>query len=282
MNRERSTMNIQIQYASDLHLEHHDRRNDGYLIPSMFVKPSAPYLALCGDIGNPDLVAYGALLGWCSKSWKHVFVVAGNHEFYNYRSEAHSDIQTRLNKMREICSHYKNVHFLDCDSYFLAEHNLRILGCTLWSDTSSGDEKMILRCMNDARNILYDKETPLLPHLMTHLHNQHKEWLDKEIQSANHRKEDVLVLTHYLPSFKLIHEKYANNPLNICFASDCEDLIQAPVKGWICGHSHTAVSLEINGVKCAMNPYGYPGERCETQNASAVLELGTKEMIVDI
>jgi len=275
-------MTFQIQYASDFHLEHHDKRNDGYLIPSMFLKPSAPYLALCGDIGNPDLIAYGALLGWCSRSWKEVFMVAGNHEFYNYRSEKPSDIPTRLAKMREICSHYKNVHFLDCDSYLLPEHNLRILGCTLWSDTSIGDEKAILTYMNDARNILYEKEVHLHPSLMANLHFQHKEWLFHGIQKAKETNEDVLVLTHYLPTFKLIHQKYADNPMNMCFASDCEDLIQPPVKAWICGHSHTGVHLEMNGVKCAMNPHGYPGERNETRNPQAVLSLGTKETVVEI
>jgi len=275
-------MTFQIQYASDLHLEHHDRKNEGYIIPSMFLKPSAPYLALCGDIGNPDLMAYEALLAWCSKSWKEVFVVAGNHEFYNYRSETPSDIQTRLQTMREICSHYKNVHFLECESYFLPEQNLRILGCTLWSDTSSGDQKAILRYMNDARNILYEKETPFVPALMTQVHREHKEWLSKEIQAANERGEEVLILTHYLPTYKLIHKKYADNPMNMCFASDCEDLIQAPVKGWICGHSHTGVSLELKGVKCTMNPYGYPGERNETRTTTAVLSFETKETPTDI
>lgn len=275
-------MNFQIQYASDLHLEHHDRKNEGYLIPSMFLKPSAPYLALCGDIGNPDLMAYEALLGWCSKSWKEVFIVAGNHEFYNYRSPSPSDIPTRIAKIHEICSRYKNVHFLDCNSCFLPDHNLRILGCTLWSDTSIGDEKAILLYMNDARNILYEKDTPLHPRLMTKLHREHKDWLAKEIQSAVERGENILVLTHYLPSFKMIHQKYADNPMNMCFASDCEDLIREPIQAWICGHSHTGVHLEINGVKCAMNPYGYPGEKNETRSTSAVLRLGSKGEVMDI
>lgn len=266
-------MSFQIQYISDTHLEHHDRRNEGYLVPSMFVKPSAPYLALCGDIGNPDLLAYEAFLRWCSMSYKLVFLVAGNHEFYNYRSPQPSDIPTRTQRLKEICARYKNIVYLDCTSHSLEQYNLRILGCTLWSDTSEGDEAKIITYMNDARNIHAEGTEPLVPHRMTALHKQHKEWLSKEIQAAKKAGESVLVLTHYLPSFQLIHEKYQGHPLNLCFASNCEDLLVDPVKAWICGHSHTGVKKEINGVLCVMNPYGYPGEKVETRNSQAVLTL---------
>ena len=277
-------MNFQIQYISDLHLEHHDKQNQGYLIPSMFLKPSAPYLALCGDIGNPDLAAYEAFLGWCSRSYTLVFLIAGNHEYYNYRSPAKGDMHTRKEKISRITAQFKNVYFLDCSSYYIAEFNIRVLGCTLWSDTSSGDDAKIITYMNDARNILVDKdtETHLVPKRMTALFQEEKAWLLNQIQLAKERKEEVLVLTHYLPSFQLIAEKYKDNPLNMCFASDCEDLLQVPVKAWICGHSHTGVRKDINGVRCVMNPYGYPGERVETRSSTSVLNLGTKAETVDL
>jgi predicted phosphohydrolase len=273
---------VSIQYLSDIHLEHHDKRNEGYLIPSMFIKPSAPYLALCGDIGNPDLLAYGAFLGWCSRSFELVFLVAGNHEYYNYRSSTSFDMGQRKEMLRSLTANYKNVMFLDCSSYYLANHNLRILGCTLWSDTSSGSNEKIIRYMNDTRNILKEKDQHLLPKDMTALHFEEKNWLNNEIEFAKNRGEDVLVLTHYLPSFRLTAEKYKDNPLNMCFASDCETLMRDPVKAWICGHSHTGIQLEINGVKCRMNPYGYPGEHVETRNTTAVLQLGTKDEVVEL
>lgn len=273
-------MAFEIQYVSDLHLEHHDKKNEGYIVPSMFITPTAPYLALCGDIGNPDLMAYEAFLAWCSKSWKQVFLVAGNHEYYNYRSKTLSDIPTRAKKIREIASRYKNLVFLDCDSYFLAEHNLRVLGCTLWCDTSSGDMTKIVTYMNDTRNIFIENDTNLLPNRMTALHLEEKEWLTTQIEAAEKSGESVLILTHYLPSFQLIHEKYQGNPMNICFASNCEELIKPPVKAWICGHSHTGVTLEINGTLCTLNPYGYPGEKVETRSSKATLTLGTKEVDV--
>lgn len=277
-----SKMDFKIQYASDLHLEMHDKQNEGYFVPSMFLKPTAPYLALCGDIGIPELVAYDALLSWCSKSWKVIFVVAGNHEYYNYRCESRSDMVAKNDLLRSLCNKYSNVKFLDCDSYYFSEHNVRVLGCTLWTDTSIGDQYIMTKYMNDYRNINAVGDLSLSPPIVSELHTTQRKWLEKEINKAEQKGEDVLVLTHHLPSFRLIHEKYEGNPLNMCFASDCEDLLRSPVKGWICGHSHTGMRLEIHGVECRMNPYGYPGERVETRSREAVLSLGAKEVLLDI
>jgi predicted phosphodiesterase len=267
-------MTFNLQYVSDIHLEAHDKRDTGSISPEMFVKPSAPYLALCGDISIPDLKSYDAFLEWCSSRWEKIFLVAGNHEYYNFRCKEKTDMAAKKKKLEEIVAKYPNIHFLECSSYYLEEYNLRILGCTLWSDTSIGDRIKILTYMNDGRSIRYQGEYPLLPEMMTELHLDQYEWLYEEINKAEERKEQVVVLTHYMPSFQLVAEKYQDNPLNMCFASDCEELMRPPVKAWICGHSHTGVKKEINGVLCLMNPFGYPGERVDSRSREAVLTLG--------
>ena len=270
-------MPIEIQYVSDIHLEAHDRKDEGHITPSMFVQPKAPYLALCGDIGNPYLKAYEAFLSWCSKSWKLIFLVSGNHEYYNYRSPIKSDMPTRNQRIREIVKQFPNIIYLDCSSYTMPEHNLVILGCTLWSDTSVGDEMKIITYMNDARSIYLSGTDNLIPSKMTALHFQQKDWLQGEIEKAEKKGQDVLVLTHYLPSYQLVADIYSDSPLNMCFASNCEDIIKAPVKVWICGHSHTGADMMINGVRCLMNPYGYPGERVKTRSTQKTILLETKE-----
>ncbi len=266
-------MNFKIQYVSDIHLEFHDKYNEGQITPSMFLKPSAPYLALCGDIGIPELRAYETFLAWCSQEYEKVFIVAGNHEYYTYRCPIKNDMPTKQKRIREIVSQYPNIYFLDCNSYYEENYNLRILGCTLWSDVSLADERQIIKYMNDYRNIFIEGINSLLPRKMTEFHVEQKSWLHQEIEKAAEKNENLLILTHYLPSFKLIAAKYEDNPLNMCFATDCEDLMKAPVKGWICGHSHTGVTKEIRGVQLCMNPYGYTGERVETRDRAKVLEL---------
>ena len=266
-------MKFSIQYVSDIHLEHHDKYNEGQITPHMFVKPSAPYLALCGDIGIPELKAYETFLQWCSNNWEKVFLVAGNHEYYTYRCPTKNDMQFKKQKIRDLVTKYPNLYFLDCDSHYLQEYNVRILGCTFWSDMSGLDEKYILQGMNDSKQIYLSGAKPALPRDFTAIHCSEKEWIQKEIESARKANESVFILTHYLPSYKLIAEKYKDNPLNLCFASHCEDLLKAPVKGWLCGHSHTGVTIQIQDVLCSLNPYGYTGERVETRDRTKVITL---------
>jgi UDP-2,3-diacylglucosamine pyrophosphatase LpxH len=264
---------MDIQYISDIHLEFHDKHNKGALQPDMFVKPAAPYLALVGDIGIPDLQSYKVFLEWCSQNWKQVFLVAGNHEYYNVRCDIKTDIETKEKKIQDICETLPNVSFLNCSSVYLKEYNLRILGCTLWSYIPESIQEKAITYMNDARQILAHNNTPFTPWHMTQQHIQQKQWLHEEINGCKLNNEKCLVLTHYLPSFTLIHEKYKENMLNFCFASESDELFREPVVGWICGHTHTGMKRIIEGIPCMINPYGYPHEQVETRNREAVFHI---------
>lgn len=262
-----------IQYISDIHLEFHDKHNIGSLQPDMFVKPVAPYLVLAGDIGIAELNSYPVFLNWCSSKWQHVFLIAGNHEFYNVRCPVKRDMATKKEDIRLVCEGLPNVHFLDCSSYYLPEENLRILGCTLWSHIPESIQVKAITYMNDSRQILQFNDVPFTPSAISDVHNKEKQWLNQEIQQCEANNERCLVVTHYLPSFDLIHEKYKGNFLNVCFASDCDELFRPPVVGWICGHTHTGMRVNIHGIPCVINPYGYPHEVVETRDRAAVLTL---------
>lgn len=264
---------MNIQYISDIHLEFHDKHNKGALQPDMFVKPVAPYLVLAGDIGIPELKSYETFLAWCSKNWKQIFLVAGNHEFYNIRCPVKSDMTSKKEQLKKLCEPYPNIHFLDCSSYYLPEQNLRILGCTLWSEIPECLTEKVITYMNDARQIQIQKDVPFTPWAMTEQHEKEKQWLNQEIHKCELTNERCLVITHYLPSFELIHEKYQGHFLNACFASNCDDLFRPPVVGWICGHTHTGMKKFIHGIPCCVNPHGYPHETVETRDRFAVLEL---------
>ncbi len=262
---------MHIQYISDIHLEFHDKQNKGAIQPEMFVKPVAPYLALVGDIGIPELASYRTFLHWCSQRWKQVFLVAGNHEFYNVRCPFKTDMESKKEIIQTICEGLANVHFLDCSSVYLPEENLRILGCTFWSDIPDGIKEKAMLYMNDSKQILHQKDIPLSPWLFSELHDREKQWLNQEIHKCELTNERCLVLTHYLPSYSLIHEKYQGHFLNACFASNSDDLFRPPVIGWICGHTHTGMKQQIHGIPCVLNPFGYPGEDVETRDRMATL-----------
>lgn len=261
---------MDIQYISDLHLEFYDEKPLPY---ESFLTPVAPYLVLAGDIGIPDLKGYGLFLEWCSSRWEKIFVVAGNHEYYTSKTPLKLDLETKEAKIRSICESYPNIYFLQCDSVLIPEHKVRILGCTLWSSVPDSVKEMAMLYMNDSRQILLSGSQRFTPWSMTDLHERHRLWLEEAIQNCEQKNERCLVITHYLPSYSLIAEKYEGHPLNSCFASDCEDLMRPPVVGWFCGHSHTGVQKTIRGSVCVLNPYGYPGEDVETRSKTAVLRL---------
>jgi len=264
---------MMVQYVSDIHLEFHDKMNTGSLQPLLFVKPVAPYLVLAGDIGVPDLKGYSVFLQWCSENWNAVFLVAGNHEYYNFRCPEKTTMSQKNQKLVEICKQFPNVHFLDRSSVYLPDENLRILGCTLWTDIPDSVEDKAAIHMNETRQVLDWQGGPLYPWTISRLHHVEKQWLLQEIERCEINLEKCLVVTHHLPSYSLIHEKYAGSSLNCCFASHSEDLFRPPVVGWICGHTHTGMKRTLRGIPCVINPVGYPGEVVESKDTAAVLHL---------
>jgi len=263
---------MRIQYVSDIHLEFYDKKNKGEIHPEIYLKPSAEYLALCGDIGIPDLASYKPFLTWCSSKWKGVFVVAGNHEYYNVRCEPRTDMDHKKQLMRIACANLPNVYFLDCDSVWLESEKIRVIGCTLWSEIHDETLKKAELDISDPRQILIDATSPATPEILRELHRIELDWLRDAIGNARVKGEKVLVLTHYLPTYQLIADKYVGNEMNSCFASHCEDVIRPPIVAWICGHSHCGKTVTINGVLCTLNPFGYPGESVPTRTRDAVLE----------
>ena len=223
---------MRVQYISDIHLEMYKEN----VSPDLFTKlirPEAPYLALCGDIGIPDFVNYENFLNWCSRRWTKVFLVAGNHEYYNWNCPVKTDMEAK---------------------------KAMILGCTLWSDIDQNLIDEASKETNDYRQIFVEGTKPGLPGLLRELHYKERSWLQQEIHKADLTGERCLVLTHYLPSYELVHTKYKAYANTSYFASHCDNLIRPPVTGWICGHSHAGAILKIHGIPCALNPVGYPGE----------------------
>lgn len=264
---------FRLQYASDLHLEFHDRKDNGNIPCEMFIKPVAEHLALCGDIGFPERPALLSFLSWCSRSFKEVYWLPGNHEFYNGGLEKKATRDEKLAICQRLCDGFKNVHFMHRKIRSVPGWNLRIAGCTMWTKIEPEKDMKVVLGMNDARQIYIADGINAMPDDFRQWHSEDKVWLESEIAAAQKAQEDLIVLTHHLPSYKLVHPKYEGHPLNFCFATDLEQMMRAPVRGWLCGHSHTASEVEINGIKCGLNPFGYPGESGSGYSREKVLEI---------
>ena len=116
---------VSFQILSDLHLEV-NQQYSSYEIPAC-----AEYLILAGDIGRlTDYNDYRNFLQKQTDRFRSVFLLLGNHEFYNETFDTGIEMAKQLEEDpafdgRLIVLHQKR--------YDVPGSNVSILGCTLWS-----------------------------------------------------------------------------------------------------------------------------------------------------
>ena len=179
-------------------------------------------VALLGDIGNPFTDIYEDFFRYVSDKCDRVFFVPGNHEYWHHKQSE----EKVCDKLKIMCDKLKNVEYLSNTHTKLFDYD--ILGTTLWVPWYK-------------RN--YDISVG---------------WLSDNIASMHDKK--IIVLSHYLPSYKLIVPKYWTKEyksLQQQYASNLEHLMKPNVKFWLCGHSHSTNNSFINGTYCAINAYGH-------------------------
>lgn len=234
-----SRSRYRMQYLSDLHLEYKS------IVPK--IKPVGTYLALLGDIGNPYHCNYRDFLTQVSYKFEKVFVIPGNHEYWN-----HDNMDATINQIVKITSRFPNLYLLNNDSYQLDD--ITILGTTLWSEIGLSNQSQYNK-RGDHANILY-RDQKITVKDINKIHNKAVAWLEQEIPKS----KKTIVLTHHLPSYQLIIPKYRGvryEMIHDRFASHLDYLIQPSIVAWLSGHSHCRVDMKINGVFCSINAIGH-------------------------
>lgn len=252
-----------FQYASDLHLEFYDKHNKGAIDFRQWIEPAAPYLLLAGDIGQPHRPSYHVFLRQAAANFDRIYLIAGNHEFYHKKES----VETIKENIRSGLP--ANVEFLDT-SLTTTPTGVRILGTTLWSDIKQSEWYEAATFLNDFHQIQSYDMSPWTPmtYIVKHAHERY--WLETELE--NQPTIPTLVMTHHLPSYNCIAEKYNISPMNSCFASNLDDLFASPVKSWVCGHTHSPLITTVNNIPVYINPTGYPGEHRQ-YNRKATFEF---------
>lgn len=233
---------MKIQCISDIHLE--------FLTNTPKVIPRTDVLCLVGDIGYPYSKIYKQFLTEMNSMFKKVFLIAGNHEYYTLGPNFGKDMLMIEEKISKVISenNLTNITFLN-DSYEDYE-GYRFVGTTLWSHISNPDY-----LVNDFEQIL-----DMNVELYNELHSISREIIEEQILES---PLPIIMLTHHMPSYDLIDDKYKGpsmNKYNQCFASDCSKYFVYPIKVWLYGHTHKPKVAIINGIKFLCNPKGYPEE----------------------
>jgi len=239
-----------LQYVSDIHLEYTRK------LPNISVVGN--YLALCGDIGHPFKNNYNDFIKYASERWEKIFLLSGNHCYHNEKNpviiQNMNDID---NKIMEITSKYDNVHYLQ-KNHFILDNDYVILGTTLWSKIHNG------QFYNRRGTLIYNNNIPVDYKFINILHKEQKEWILSTCDNFKDKK--VIVLTHHMPSMKMIHPDFNTTNykyINDWFASDLDYMIKSPIVYWICGHTHRRMEVSVNNIPCLVNPIGYSNEKFE-------------------
>lgn len=217
---------MKLQILSDLHLEFHKDLGDKFI--EQLDPTDVDVLIIAGDLIP---LAYGdaAIKSICDK-YKKVLYVLGNHEFYgstlkNIKFPQHKNLKILNNKVVEI-------------------EGRRFIGSTLWFPKTELALKLA-SWLSDFTEIASSNKIFLK-------NKQSIDFLKKNM------KPDDIVITHHLPSAKLIKPPFENSLTNCFFMCELDELIEEkkPLL-WVHGHSHSSCDIKIADTYCVRNPLGY-------------------------
>lgn len=239
---------MKIRILSDIHLEFLDSYQTQKIVKhilSCCQENDDDVLVLAGDIGRPEYSNYTNFLKAMSNHFKKVFLIAGNHEYYG------GDILTTNELISKLCSTIPNVVFLN--NMVIEYNGFLWVGTTLWSLIK--DPSHVINDVKYIKGLTIDS--------YNQMHRNDRSFLETVLERSVQHQQKVIVITHHLPSFFLISEKYANDPYNQWFASDMDSVLETfstHIPLWIYGHTHVGSDRFIHDTRLVCNPLGYVGE----------------------
>lgn len=237
---------------SDIHLEM-DNLPAKQDVANYFDKDNkADYLFLLGDIGKDYETSYKVFIESCTRNYKKVFLIAGNHEMYG------SSVDETVGRLRDMCKHSDKLIFLNNDTYDIPDCDIRIVGTTLWS-------KVIVNQMSDVRCFIADFHSIKgwnVEH-NNHTHENCVKWLEKEAQKAQTDSKKLIVMTHHAPLLHSCHPKHIGSPLSSAFETDLSQLIErnTHIKLFLHGHTHFSDKRIVGQTVVISNQYGYGADK---------------------
>jgi predicted phosphodiesterase len=262
---------LRVAIVSDLHLEtrrrHLARERDAAAADAAMAAlqeqtrhsaAGADLVVVAGDVaGGSDGLRWAA----ATFGGTPAVYVAGNHEFY--RHERHD----LLRELRAVASPMDQVHFLEQDELRLTlrGRELRVLGCTAWTDYRLYGETGAGEAMRRAEAQMYDHrliangQGTFSAADARQLHGEARAWLSSRL--AHTARGSTVVVTHHAPDARSIEPRFVGDSLSPAFASDLSSLAltYAPAL-WIHGHTHYNVDYAIGATRVVSHQWGYPTE----------------------
>lgn len=263
---------MRVAYCSDLHLEFADLVLDNTI--------QADVLVLAGDILKADdlhsnkninhiepisklgrrqssALIYRNFLKDISNKFKHIIVVAGNHEFYDGKWV------DSIEHLKEEYSSYHNIYFLE--NGIKKIEDCTFIGGTLWTNLNKGDPITVYQIkdlMSDYRVIRNDSReySKLRPIDTLERHRKTLNYFSDTLSQTENEK--FVVVSHHAPSELSVAEMYKDDyVMNGAYFSDLSNFIldNPQIKVWVHGHMHTNFDYNIGDTRVLCNPRGYYG-----------------------
>lgn len=244
---------MKIQYVSDLHLEFPENR---VYLQENPLETAGVILIIAGDtVTDRQKKKVRSFYEQLRKEYRLIISCFGNHDFYRgtidyalpvYHKEAAPN------------------HFL-LNNSSLEFEGIRFLVTTLWSHIPVEFQESVETKMNDYRLIsrrFACEEVPITAADTNRYHDLSLQFLNRELGKPYGGK--TVVISHHLPSYKLLHGDISLTDLRFGYASDLDSLIgSSKIDFWIFGHQHHSVNVEMGDTRLLSNPLGYPDERCQ-------------------
>lgn len=228
---------MRFQTISDIHIDINRVKN--VAIP-FIVEPKAPTLCVLGDLGNPFSDEYKQWYLYHTDLFEDIVFIAGNHEYYNkYGMTA---TETRLT---DIASLSPKLHYLNRSTVTI--DGITIAGTVLWSHIPKQSE-IYCNLISDYRKIIVDN-SKFTAENSNALHQLDREWLKKQTDAQ-------IIMTHHVPSWKLLDPEFEGSTTNPFFMSHSDDLFTSNIKYWLYGHVHRSNNVVINDINFICNPRG--------------------------
>ena len=242
---------MKFQYISSIHVEEYKSNPKKLKKIQELIIPVAPNLIIAGDIGDPYSKLYREFLSYLSPMYEHIFMIAGNHEYYG-----HEDMEEVQEEIRRFTESLGNVSFLENDLVNIPDTNLTIYGATFWSDIYETQKDDIQNTIKDYKNIpnfTIEKAREL-----------HKATCDKiNLALKIFSNRNFVVISHHLPSYSMLHKKYMDvkPSLSSSYASNIPVAYSPRILAWVAGHSN----MQCDQGKFHLNPLGYKAENLKYQ-----------------
>ena len=260
---------MRCHYISDLHLEsqefrHELPRGDVLIIAGDLCHASAldPARTDLYRVRQRDRVLH--FIDAATSSFRHVLVVAGNHEHYD------GVFEDTVPLLRQ---HLPGVTILDNETIDI--DGTLFFGATLWTDLAGRDEtatETVRRGMGEyffakTRRANEAGEADLAKLRPADTIADHDRSLG-HLRSLAARRPRVII-THHAPSRHGLNPQHKGNGLDGAFASDLDGLIaELSVPFWVHGHTHIRKRYQIADTILLANCRGFDGKDISARSFS--------------